>query len=121
MRTSLKFASVAVIAALLSACNSPGPLGQNLAYPNTTAGALIGGATGAVLGHQFDDDDGRYYGGAAGALIGGALGYGVDRNPRPPYSNQQTGYNQNYNQNYQQPYNPQYPYQSNNYAPQPYR
>lgn len=54
--------------ALLSACNG---------NPNmTTALAGLGGAAvGGVIGHQFNDDNGRYVGAAAGALAGAAIGH----------------------------------------------
>lgn len=48
--------------------------------PNRRAktGAAIGAIAGAVLGHQLDDDAGRYVGAAVGALAGGAVGHYMD-------------------------------------------
>ena len=48
--------------------------------PNRQAktGAVIGAVAGAVLGHQLDDDSGRYVGAAVGALAGGAVGHYMD-------------------------------------------
>jgi len=48
--------------------------------PNRRAktGAAIGAVAGAVLGHQLDDDSGRYVGAAVGALAGGGVGYYMD-------------------------------------------
>ncbi|MFC1685007.1 OmpA family protein [Pseudomonadota bacterium] len=48
--------------------------------PNRQAktGAVIGAVAGAVLGHQLDDDSGRYVGAAVGALAGGGVGYYMD-------------------------------------------
>ena len=44
----------------------------------TKTGAAIGAVAGAVLGHQLDDDSGRYVGAAVGALAGGGVGYYMD-------------------------------------------
>ena len=57
----------------LTACTVTDP------YYHTKSGAGVGAVTGAVIGHQLDDDHGRYYGGAAGAVIGGAVGNQMDR------------------------------------------
>lgn len=48
--------------------------------PNRRAktGAAIGAVAGAVLGHQLDDDSGRFVGAAVGALAGGAVGHYMD-------------------------------------------
>lgn len=48
--------------------------------PNRRAktGAAIGAVAGAVLGHQLDDDKGRYWGAVAGAVAGGAAGHYMD-------------------------------------------
>ena len=48
-------------------------------YQRTAAGATIGAIAGGVLGHQLDDDSGRYVGAAVGAAIGGGIGYAMDR------------------------------------------
>ncbi|MGI9336369.1 MAG: OmpA family protein [Gammaproteobacteria bacterium] len=62
----------AVIVALgLGACaNDP--------YQRTKIGAAAGAVAGAVIGHQLDDDAGRYVGGAIGALAGAGVGYYMD-------------------------------------------
>lgn len=44
----------------------------------TKTGAAIGAIAGAVLGHQLDDDSGRYVGAAVGALTGAAVGRYMD-------------------------------------------
>lgn len=52
--------------------------------PNQRAkiGAAVGAVTGAVLGHQLDDDAGRWVGAAVGALAGGAVGHYMDNQQR---------------------------------------
>ena len=49
--------------------------------PNRRAklGAGIGAVAGAVIGHQIDGDNGRFYGAAIGALAGGGVGHYMDR------------------------------------------
>lgn len=49
--------------------------------PNKRAktGAAIGAVAGAILGHQLDDDSGRFVGAAVGALAGGAVGNYMDK------------------------------------------
>lgn len=63
-------------ALLLSACAANDP------YQQTKTGAAIGAVAGAILGHQLDDDAGRYVGAAAGAALGGGIGYTLDRQQR---------------------------------------
>ena len=48
--------------------------------PNRRAkvGAAVGAVAGAVIGHQLDDDAGRWVGAVAGALAGGAAGHYMD-------------------------------------------
>lgn len=46
------------------------------------AGAAIGAATGAVIGHQVHDKNGRFFGAAIGALAGGAVGNYQDKQQR---------------------------------------
>lgn len=58
---------------LLAGCAANDP------YQRTKTGAAIGAVAGGVLGHQLDDDAGRYVGAAVGALAGGALGNYMDR------------------------------------------
>ena len=93
MSQSLKITLVAVAALLLSAC--AGQTGLRSAdfqrYQYTAIGSAVGALAGGVIGHQFDDDDGRYYGAAAGALLGGAIGNNMDqmraRDAAAPYRN----------------------------------
>lgn len=49
--------------------------------PNRRAktGAAVGAVAGAILGHQLDDDSGRFVGAAVGALAGGAVGNYMDK------------------------------------------
>ena len=80
MPHSLQLALLASIALLLSACAGPGNLSSDYQrYQYTAIGTAAGALAGGVLGHQFDGDDGRYYGAAAGALLGGALGNNMDQ------------------------------------------
>ncbi len=46
------------------------------------SGAAIGAITGAVLGHQIDDDRGRFLGAAIGAIAGATAGGYMDRQER---------------------------------------
>ena len=48
-------------------------------HRRTKTGAAIGAVAGAVLGHQLDDDAGRFVGAAVGAVAGGAVGNYMDR------------------------------------------
>ena len=48
----------------------------------TGAGAAVGAVAGAVLGHQVNDDNGRFVGAAVGALAGGAVGKYMDNQQR---------------------------------------
>ncbi len=45
----------------------------------TKVGAGVGAVLGAVLGHQMDDDKGRFVGAAVGALAGAAVGNYMDK------------------------------------------
>jgi len=49
--------------------------------PNRRAktGAAIGAIAGAVLGHQLDDDSGKFVGAAVGAIAGGVVGNYMDQ------------------------------------------
>jgi len=58
---------------LTSACATDDP------NRRTKIGAGIGAVAGAVLGHQIDDDNGRFVGAAIGALTGAAVGNYMDR------------------------------------------
>ena len=62
-----------IIAMAVGGCTDPND-------PNRQAktGAAIGAIAGAVLGHQIDDDSGRYWGAALGALAGGGVGHYMD-------------------------------------------
>ncbi len=72
MKTTVLRLGVLSVALSLAACaNNP--------YPRTTVGAGVGAVAGGVLGHQLDDDKGRYAGAAVGALVGGAIGNYMDR------------------------------------------
>lgn len=62
---------VAALAVTACAPNDP--------YMRTKTGAAIGAVAGGILGHQLDDDAGRYVGAAAGAALGGGIGYAMDR------------------------------------------
>jgi len=63
----------------LSACTDPGQLGAGPNDPQqkTKNGALIGAASGALLGILTSDDGDRADGALKGAVIGGAIGAGV--------------------------------------------
>lgn len=52
--------------------------------PNERAkiGAAVGAVAGAVLGHQLDDDSGRWVGAAVGALAGAGVGHYMDNQQR---------------------------------------
>ncbi len=56
----------------LTACASNEPIGR------TQVGAAVGAVTGAILGHQIDDDRGRLIGAAVGAIAGAAVGNYMD-------------------------------------------
>ncbi|MCB1800629.1 MAG: OmpA family protein [Gammaproteobacteria bacterium] len=51
---------------------------QNDPHQRAKVGAAVGAVAGAVLGHQLDDDAGRWVGAAVGALAGGGVGYYMD-------------------------------------------
>lgn len=51
---------------------------QNDPHQRAKVGAAAGAVAGAVLGHQLDDDAGRWVGAAVGALAGGAVGHYMD-------------------------------------------
>ena len=72
MKSASRIVVTVGIAVALGACSAYDP------YYHTKVGATTGAVAGGVLGHQFDDDDGRYYGAAAGALFGGILGNSMD-------------------------------------------
>ncbi|MDQ2696223.1 MAG: OmpA family protein [Pseudomonadota bacterium] len=78
MRTYWTVPALTAALALSACANDP--------YARTKAGTALGAVTGAVIGHQLDDDKGRYIGAAVGALAGGAVGNYMDR--------QQSAFNQ---------------------------
>jgi surface antigen len=76
MMTGLKLVAAAFAAlALLTACEGSGP--------KETAGTLLGGAGGAVLGAQFGSGSGQVLagiaGGLAGAFLGNQIGQSLDK------------------------------------------
>ena len=108
----------AIAAALLAGCADPNTaFGRN---QHTAIAATAGAIAGGVIGHQMDDDAGRYVGAAAGALAGAALGHQMDSTQNA--TNQQRYYNSQptYEQpQYQQQYYQQPQYQQPQYQ-QPY-
>lgn len=78
---SSKFTVAALVASALTlgACTEPGMIGAQPGDPNqkTKNGALIGAASGAVIGALSKGDGNRADGALAGALVGGAIGAGV--------------------------------------------
>lgn len=75
MVVPFRFALLATVLAL-GACAANDP------YARTKTGAAVGAVAGAILGHQLDDDSGRYVGAAIGALAGGAVGNYMDNQQR---------------------------------------
>lgn len=67
-----KIIVTALVSAMVAGCATDDPNRQ------AKTGAVIGAVAGAVLGHQLDDDSGRYVGAAVGALAGGAVGHYMD-------------------------------------------
>lgn len=61
-----------VVVATLAGCAADDP------NKRAKSGAAIGAVVGAVLGHQMDDDSGKFIGAAVGALAGGAVGHYMD-------------------------------------------
>jgi len=72
----LKIAAITAAAVLLTACATDDP------NRRAKTGAAIGAVTGAVLGHQINDKNGRYAGAAVGALTGAAVGNYMDKQQR---------------------------------------
>ncbi len=77
--SKISLAALIAGALTLSACTEPGQLGAGPNDPNQKAknGALIGAASGAVLGALTADDGNRGDRALAGALLGGAAGAGI--------------------------------------------
>jgi len=69
-------ASVVLTGALVAGCANDGALSRS------QTGAAIGAVAGAVLGHQVDDDKGRFLGAAVGAIAGNAVGRYMDEQQR---------------------------------------
>lgn len=65
--------AVIAIAVALAGCAADDP------NKRAKTGAAIGAVAGAILGHQLDDDAGRYVGAAVGALAGAAVGNYMDK------------------------------------------
>lgn len=55
-----------------------GGCAQNDPHRRAKVGAATGAVAGAILGHQLDDDAGKFVGAAVGALAGGAVGNYMD-------------------------------------------
>lgn len=72
MTFSKNILATAVAAVLLTGCATDDP------NRNSKIGAVIGAATGAVIGHNTDSKDGRIIGAAVGAIAGAAIGNYMD-------------------------------------------
>jgi outer membrane protein OmpA-like peptidoglycan-associated protein len=69
--------SIIVIAGfILGSCATNDP------HQQAKTGAVIGAIAGAVLGHQLDDDSGRYVGAVIGGMTGAAIGNYMDEQER---------------------------------------
>lgn len=109
MRRMIRAVVILGLAASVAACSttgqgSSGGLGESAGqtirdHPQTTAGAGIGAAGGAVVGGLAGGTKGAVVGGLLGALAGGAIGNYVERrdaavpqtpSPPPPTSQPQT-------------------------------
>lgn len=76
-----KILAFPVAAALvLSGCADPNFQMSN--HQRAAIGTAVGAVAGGVLGHQVDDDKGRYVGAVAGALAGAAIGNYMDNQQR---------------------------------------
>lgn len=67
---------ILAVAAALAGCAADDP------NRRAKTGAAIGAVAGAILGHQLDDDRGRFWGAAAGALAGASVGNYMDKQQR---------------------------------------
>lgn len=76
--SKLPLAVIVASALALSACTNPGTIGAQPGDPNqkTKNGALIGAASGALIGALAKDDN-RKNGALVGAVLGGAVGAGI--------------------------------------------
>lgn len=73
LRQSLIAFSVAVT---LAGCAASDP------HRRAKTGAAIGAVAGAVLGHQIDDEEGKFLGAAVGAMTGAVVGDYMDKQER---------------------------------------
>ncbi len=82
MKKTLLSLTAAATAFSFSSCANPYGPGTSNAQRDATTGALLGGAAGAIIGHQ----SGRGLEGAAiGAAVGGAGGYAVGKSKDNSY------------------------------------
>lgn len=72
-QVDLKKVIVVAVAVALAGCAADDP------NKRAKTGAAIGAVAGAILGHQLDDDSGRFVGAAVGALAGAAVGNYMDK------------------------------------------
>ncbi len=72
----LKIAALAASMTLATGCAANDP------NKRAKIGAAIGGLSGAVIGHQINDKNGRYAGAAVGALAGAVVGNYMDKQQR---------------------------------------
>lgn len=72
-QVDLKTVIVVVAAVAVAGCAADDP------NKRAKTGAAIGAVAGAILGHQLDDDSGRFVGAAVGAVAGAAVGNYVDK------------------------------------------
>src|SRR5271169_2275690 len=84
----IKSLAAVALAGLLSGCVSP-----NGDPDYTGSGALMGGATGAIIGAAADRNSGAgaLIGGAAGLIAGGLIGHSMDQQAqaeKQPYAQQ---------------------------------
>jgi len=101
MRTPFKIALVMAALGLGTACVPPPPGAPPNYY--ATSGALLGAATGAVIGHDIDPTGGAGVGALAGALIGGAIGNDMDWQAQGNYYGGQPDYRYDDNYGYAPP------------------
>lgn len=77
MKNKVILASFAASAVLLAGCTA-----QDDPNRRAKVGAAVGAVAGAVLGHQMDDDSGKWVGAAVGALAGAGVGNYMDNQQR---------------------------------------
>jgi outer membrane protein OmpA-like peptidoglycan-associated protein len=76
----MKYSNIAAV--IFAGALVVGGCAQNDPHQRAKTGAAVGAIAGAVLGHQLDDDSGRWVGAAVGALAGGAVGHYMDNQQR---------------------------------------